>query len=240
LELAMTHRALLFAASLACSTPLAAQFVFIPRTGHSSSWAFDLGAQFVRPVGEFRVNVPRAWGVGASARYNVLRSPLALRADMTWLNYGNESRRVPLSSTVNRVMVNMRTANNISLVTIGPELSLNIGPLEPYAQAFYGYSSFYTESSVAGKREEDVASSTNYRDEGEASGWGSGLRIPIHSRRHSVAIDAGARFTRAGTRTYLTRGDVQDQPDGSLTFTPKTSATDFWQAHIGATFSSRR
>ena len=236
----MTPRTLLFAASLAWSTPVAAQFIFIPHTGHSSSWGFDVGGQFVRPVGEFRTNVPVAWGVGGSVRYNLLRSPLSLRADMSWLNYGNESRRVPLSSTVNRVMVDMRTSNNIALFSIGPELSLHVGPFEPYAHAFYGYSHFYTESSVAGRHEDDFASSTNFRDGGEAEGWGGGLRVPIHTRRHNVAFDMGARFTRAGTRTYLFKGDVQDQSDGSLTFTPRTTATDFWQAHIGATFSSRR
>ena len=237
----MTSRAMLLAASLACSTSLEAQFLIIPTTGHASSgWGFDVGGQLVRPVGEFREHVPLAWGIGASARYSLWRSPLSLRTDMTWLNYGNESRRVPLSTSVNRVMVDMRTSNNIALFYGGPEFALEVGPLHPYVHGFAGYSYFYTESSAAGRHQEDFASSTNFSDGGLVTGWGGGMRVPVSSRRHNVAIDAGARFTRAGTRTYLTRGDVQDQPDGSLTFTPRTSTTDFWQAHFGATFSSRR
>jgi hypothetical protein len=241
MELAMATRAFLIA-SLACSTTLDAQFLIIPRTGWGESgWSFDVSGQVARPLGEFRNNVPLAWGGGATARYTLPRTPLSLRADMSFLNYGIESKRVPLSTTVNRVRVDMNTTNNIALFLAGPELLFEFGPLRPYAHAFAGYAHFYTESSASGHSDDyDFATSTNFRDGGLTTGYGAGIRFPLLSRRHRAAIDMGGRMTSAGTRTYLTRGDIHDEPDGSLTFTPRTSETDFWQAHIGVTFYSRR
>lgn len=205
-------------------------------------WSFDVGGRMAQPVGDFRSNVNRAWGGGAAVRYQFGRLPaLGIRADIGLLNYGNERKRVPMSATLNRVVVEQNTANNIGLVTIGPELALSTGPIRPYVFGFGGWSQFYTESSA---NDDDggytIASSINFSDGGGTAGWGGGLRIPFRARRTDVAVDAGARFTRNWTRSYLRPGDVQDQPDGSLTFNERRTNADFWQFHLGASFTPRR
>jgi hypothetical protein len=207
------------------------------RTG---SWSFDVGGQFARPTGEFHSQVDHAWGIGGSARYHLRGfSPLGLRADVSFLNYGDEKQRVPLSPTVNRVLIDMSTTNNIVVVSGGPELAIMTGALRPYLYAFAGYSYFYTESSVGDDNGGNFASTTNFDDGGLATGFGGGLRLPLRVRSVGLSFDAGARLTRSGTRSYLKPGDVLDQPDGTLLFTPRTTRTDFWQYHIGVSITPR-
>ena len=240
----MYRPAILALALAAFAQPSAAQiFMREPvRTVGRGVWSFELAPRYAQPVGEFRSNVNAAWGVGFGVRHHFQGlEALGIRGDFSMLNYGMERQRVPLSSSVNRVFVDMRTSNNIAMVGVGPELVLPRGPVRPYAFGYVGYSYFYTQSS-AGDDDDggSFASTTNFDDGGMATGYGGGVRIPFSTRRADVSLDAGARFTRNGTRTYLRRGDVIDQPDGSLQFNARTTEADFWQYHIGVTFSSSR
>jgi hypothetical protein len=205
-------------------------------------WNVDIGAQAARPIGGFRTNVNAAWGMGAAVRHHFRWfEPLGLRGDVAILNYGNERQRVPVSPTINRVMVQMTTSNNIAVASAGPELMLRRGPIQPYVYGFAGYSYFWTQSSVGSDSDgEAFASSTNFGDGGLATGWGGGVSIPLRLRKVRLAIDAGGRRTENGTRSYLRRGDIIDQPDGSLQFNSRTTDADFWQFHLGASFSFTR
>ncbi len=234
------------AAFLAISTAQAAAaqvFVAEPSARPARGlWSLDLGLHVAQPVHEFGTQVDQAWGFGASVRHHFRWfSPLGLRGDFSFLNYGNERKRVPLSSTVNRVLVDMNTNNNIIVASAGPELALLRGPIRPYVYWFAGYSYFFTESTAG---DDDGGSSfartTNFHDGGLATGGGGGMRIPLRTRSTEISIDAGARFTNNGLRTYLTRGDIVDLPDGSLQFTPRQTVADFWQYHLGISFSRRR
>lgn len=234
------------AAALLCLSAVAdldAQiFLSAEPTRSRGGWSFDIGGQMARPVGEFRTNVDHAWGANVAARYRFGWFPvLAIRGDAGFLNYGNERKRVPLSSTLNRVMVEQNTTNNIALLTVGPELAVRTGLLRPYVYGFGGWSHFYTESSAndddAGYQ---IASSVNFSDGGGAAGWGTGLRIPFRTRNADVAFDAGARFTRNWTRSYLRPGDIQDMADGSLVFTERRTQADFWQYHLGVSLTPGR
>ncbi|HEU4995743.1 MAG TPA: hypothetical protein VFT29_13040 [Gemmatimonadaceae bacterium] len=226
--------------SFGASTQIAAQES--ARSDRYGTWTFDLGGQLAQPIGEFRSQIDRAWGVGGSVRYHMRELRLlGLRGDASWLNYGNETKNVPLSPTVNRVFVDMRTTNNIALATIGPELLISSGPVRPYAYAFAGYSYFYTESSAGDDNGgEAFASTTNFDDGGWATGWGGGVRIPVVVRSVEAAFDVGARLTRNGTRSYLRSGDIIDLPDRTLAINPRRTSADFWQYHLGVSFSPRR
>jgi hypothetical protein len=204
-------------------------------------WMFDVGGEMAQPIGEFRGQIDRAWGLGASVRYHFRRLPaFGLRGDVTWLNYGNENKTVPLSPTINRVFVDMHTMNNIAILGFGPELMVPRGPIRPYIFGFAGYSYFYTESSANDDNGGgSFASSTNFDDGGFASGWGGGVHIPLVFRRVAAAFDAGARMTRNGTRSYLRRGDIIDQADGSLLLDPRTTIANFWQYHLSVSFAPR-
>jgi hypothetical protein len=192
------------------------------------------------PVGDFRTNIDRAWGAGGSLRYNVRGvSAFGIRGDFAFLTYGREHRQVPLSSTVNRVFIDMNTNNNIVVVSGGPELVIPRGPIRPYVYAFAGYSYFYTETQA---RDDDTqasfASSVNFDDGGLATGWGGGLRIPMHFRAVNGSIDVGVRHTKNGVRQYLRPGDIVDVPNGFQT-SPRTTAADFRQWHVGVSFAPR-
>lgn len=240
----MLRRSLFVAAvaSIAAETANAQVFVSQPSTRAArGTWSVDVAGQAARPTGGLRSNVDMAWGVGAAVRHHFRWfQPLGLRGDFAFLNYGNETKRVPLSPSVNRVVVDMTTSNNIAVFSGGPELKFTRGPIQPYVYGFAGYSYFYTQSSVGSDNDGDAfASSTNFGDGGLATGWGGGLSVPLRVRNASIAIDAGARRTINGTRNYLRRGDIQDQPDGSMQFNPRTTDGDFWQFHLGASFSLR-
>lgn len=242
----MRARAALFAAALTLSAAdvVDAQ-IFVAGPAPASSrrpWGFDIGFSVAQPVGDFADNVNSAVGVGTSLRRSIPGfAPLALRGDFSYLNYGNERQRVPLSATVNRVTVEMNTTNNILVVSGGPELGVRRGPVRPYVHGFVGYSYFFTESSAGdddgGAR---FASSTNFDDGGLAVGGGGGLRLPFTARRAELAIDGGARYTRNGVRSYLRRGDIIDLPDGSLAFTPRVTDADFWVYFLGVSVSFAR
>jgi hypothetical protein len=204
--------------------------------------ALGIAGQYAQPVGGFRTNVDAAWGVGLGARYHF--GPLellGLRGDFTYLTYGNENKRVPLSPTVNRVLVDMTTSNNIVVASAGPELMLTRGPINPYVYGFGGYSWFFTESSVGDDGDGSAfASSTNFSDGGFATGWGGGVSIPLRMRTALISIDAGVRRTFNGPRTYLKRGDIVDQADGSLQFNARNTDGDFLQYHLGVSLGFRR
>ena len=233
----------LLAACILVSRPSAAQIVMVEPSGPRpvSAWMFDVGGVMAQPIGDFKTQVDRAWGVGGSVRHHFRRAPaLGIRADAAWLNYGNENKSVPLSPTVNRVIVDMHTMNNIALVTAGPELIVPRGPIRPYAYAFAGFSYFYTQSSASGDDNSGTfASSTNFDDGGLATGWGGGVRVPMLFKTVEAALDLGGRLTRNGVRSYLTRGDIIDQPDGSLLFNSRRTAADFWEFHVGLSFAPR-
>ncbi|HJQ19790.1 MAG TPA: hypothetical protein VJ867_05525 [Gemmatimonadaceae bacterium] len=204
-------------------------------------WSFDIGAQFAAPVGEFATQIDRAWGVGGTARYHLRHlAALGMRIDGAALNYGNERKRVPFSSTINRVLVDMNTSNNIALLTAGPELMAPSGPLRPYAFGLAGVSYFFTESSVGDDNNGgSIARSTNYHDAGIATVAGGGVQFPLAIRTARLAIDVGARYVHNGTRNYLRRGDIVDQPDGSLLLTPRRSPADFWQYQLALSITPR-
>jgi hypothetical protein len=228
--------------TLAASSADAQIFNLEPANRGRGGWSFDVAGQFAQPIGEFRAQVDRAWGFGGSVRHHFRQfAPLGIRGDFTFLNYGNENQRVPLSPTINRVVVDMSTTNNIVVASVGPELALTSGPIRPYAYLFAGYSYFYTESS-AGDDDNggSFASTTNFDDGGLATGWGGGLRMPLRIRSVDAAIDAGGRLTRNRSRTYLKPGDIVDLPDGSLQFSPRRTVADFWQYHLGISLTPKR
>jgi hypothetical protein len=239
------YRRILFSAALvafAADSAASQSFGGVASQPRAGRWLFDIGAQMGQPVGDFATQVDRAWGVGGSVRYHLPHATaLGIRGDLAWLNYGNERKRVPLSPTINRVLVDMNTANDIVVIAAGPEVMIPRGPVRPYAFAVGGYSYFYTQSSVGDDNDEGqaFASSTNFSDGGLSASWGGGLRIPIALRSAEAALDAGARMTRNGTRSYLRRGDIVDQSDGSLLIMPRTTRADFWQYHIALSISPR-
>jgi hypothetical protein len=202
------------------------------------------GGVFVaQPVGEFKNYVRNGFGGGGHLLLRVDRQGfLALRADVGYLIYGHETKRVSLPDA-GRVQFDVTTSNNIVTYSIGPQLMVPTGPIRPYVNATAGGAYFFTESSIGGRdNSSDFASTRNFGDNVPSYGYGGGLFIPFRMRYAQAGLDIGARFIRNGHTRYLREGGIQDEPDGGYTVFPIESETNLVVYHIGisAGLRSRR
>ncbi|MGE0352233.1 MAG: hypothetical protein AB7I33_09780 [Gemmatimonadales bacterium] len=187
------------------------------------------------PQGEFSEFVDAGFGIGGWAAINLdRRGFVALRLDATWLNYGSETRRRPLSTTVPFVTVDVTTQNNIYAVGLGPMITLSQGPIRPYLSGQIGFSYFATESSVKGtSNSESFAKSTNFDDFTFAWTGGGGLKIRVSNGRVPIFIDGSADYVRNGRVQYLREGSITDDGMGNITIQPIESETNLLVIRLG-------
>ena len=201
--------------------------------------SFSLG----QPRGPFRDYVDDGIGVGGHALYRLDRQgAFAVRVDGGFLNYGRETKRVPLSTTVGgRIMVDLTTTNNIAWVGVGPQLMAPRGPVRPYVNGTVGFSYFATQSSISGADDsENILHDTNYDDLVFSYSGGTGVLIPVaHGRRTLVFLDLGARFHNNGRTKYLREGGIEDLPNGQIALHPIDSNANLWTYHIGVSIGGR-
>lgn len=238
------NRIFIALAALAVALPLDAQLVDLAPSRHRAGRiSFTPGLLIAQPVGEFRRYVNAGIGFGSGLEYALDHSrAVSIRGDLGFLVYGSETQRVPLSPSLPRIRVDLNTTNNIFIYSIGPQLMVPRGPVRPYVQGFIGGAYFNTASSIDGTNDyddEDYFSTQHYGDGILSYGGAGGIFIPVATRRTRVAIDLGVRYHRNGTTRYLTEGDIRDNPDGSLSFTPKQSETNMWVYRIGVSISPR-
>lgn len=162
---------------------------------------------------------------------------LRLRADVGFLVYGNEHNRVCFGAPVGcRVELDMNTTNSIVYGGLGPEIVLATGPVEPYVNASFGFSYFATTTSLKGSNDtEDFASTTNYSDGLFAWRGGAGVRVRVSNGRTPVALDLGVERHQNGEARFLTKGDIIDHPDGSITVLPNQSEANLMTLRMGVT-----
>lgn len=200
------------------------------------------GLIFAQPVGEFGDFIDGSFGAGGHFILNLDRDGvLGLRADGGFVIYGRERKRVCLSTTVGcRIQVDLTTTNNIAFASIGPQVGVPTGPVQPYVNASIGFSYFSTRSSVSGANDSDEQfQTTNFDDITFAWQAGTGLRIPVSTARTPISIDFGARYNTNGRVEYLRRGDIIDQPDGSITLEPQRSQADLVTFVLGVSVGVR-
>ena len=199
-----------------------------------------LGAQ---PLGEFSDYVDVGFGVGGHVLMRLDdRGIFGLRADGGFLNYGSETNRVPLSSTIGgRIQVDVNTSNNIFFFGVGPQLLMPTGSFRPYLNAGVGFSVFATTSSVEGaNNSEPFASDNNHSDVTLAYGAGGGFYIPVYRGGKSVvSLDLGARYHSNGRVEYLREGSIRDLPNGDIEITPTRSRADLVTYHLGVSIGNR-
>ena len=198
---------------------------------------FGISAVLARPVGEFQNFVD--WGGGIDL-YGVVnlsrRGPLGIRFDGSFLIYGHESFRRPLSNTIQRVTVDVDTDNLIASLGVGPQLTLGHGALRPYLYGTVGFSYFATVSSASGTADVgSFASSTNFDDVTAALTAGGGLLLRISRGKHPVSLDLSAQKTYHGETTYLRKGSLLESPDGSISFIPIRSEANLMTFRVGVT-----
>lgn len=202
------------------------------------------GLNYAQSVGEFADNVK---GGGGGSGFLVLgldrQGIIGLRVDGGFLIYGHERKRVPLSSTVGgRIMVDVTTDNNIATFGIGPQITAPRGPIRPYVNGTVGLAYFFTQSSVSGTSNSQAspfASTENYNDAQLALAGGAGVYVPVSAGKVPVMLDIGARFQGNGRTRYLKEGSITDNSDGSISYSPIESQTNFVSYHLGVSFQIR-
>ena len=189
-----------------------------------------------RPAGDFANNIGFGYGANAAYLYALDRHGiLSLRADLGFVDYGNESKRVPLSSTVGgRIQVKVSTRNYIVPVSVGPQLTWPSGDIRPYVNAGFGGQFFYTQSSIDGNNDSySGLSTTNQHDQTHAWILGGGVYVPIHSSKVNMMLDAGVQYFAGGRAQYLRPGSIVDLPNAQIQINPLESTTQMLVVRVG-------
>jgi len=176
-----------------------------------------------RPQGGLGQNIARGYGVDGAYLFRLdQRGVFSLRLGTGIVDYGHEAKHVPLSPTIGRVEVKIKTTNYLSQLTIGPQLTWPRGLIRPYVNAGIGGQVFFTESSVENLGSDDSSdlSTTNQSDWTSAWTFGTGVYVPFAP---GVSLDAGVQFVHGGRAQYLKPGSIQDLGN-QIQITPLESA----------------
>jgi len=192
-----------------------------------------------RPLDELSHNIGFGYGVTGAYEFQVDRAGfLLLRAGASYLEYGHETKHVPLSPTIGgRIQVNVSTENSIFPATLGAELTWPRGRVRPYVNANVGGLFFATTSSIDTYSDDDDFSTTNQQDFTWSRVFGGGLYIPVSTDRNGdhLSIDIGFQKFMTGHASYLRPGSIQDLPTGTV-ITPLESDTHMLLVHIGVRY----
>jgi len=193
------------------------------------------------PQGDFKDQIDRnAYGIGGQFFFSPRKSPLALGLELGWMNYGNESRREPFSTTIPDVTVEVTTSNNIVQGFFILRGQMPTGPIRLYGDGLIGFNYLFTETKISDSDEpsEDIVSTTNQDDAVFAYGLGGGVMVPVYTKPAEkgkpieVLIDGGLRYVLGGEAQYLKEGSIK-RDGGQVTFDLIESKTEMLRLHIG-------
>lgn len=194
------------------------------------------------PVGEFDRYIGLGGGVsGFAALFVDETQTVGLRLDGSFMIYGDNTVRRPLSPTVPFVYVDVTTRNGIASFGLGPQVQLGQGPVRPFLRGSVGFSYFATTTSVEGTNDlEPFASSTNFDDWTFTLTGGGGLRIRIaQAGDNPIALDLAVTYVRNGETDYLREGGIREGPGGSVIIEPIRSETNLVTFHVGVAVGLR-
>jgi opacity protein-like surface antigen len=193
-----------------------------------------------QPKGEFSTQIDtNGFGANFGGLFRLDREGLfSIRGDLGGMQYGSETLHAPYLPITGRVALDVETTNSVFWGSIGPQIQVPVGPVQPYMNAAIGFMDFKTSTSVRGSDSRyEYASSTNSDDATSAWIFGGGLYVPLGAGK-TWKLHLGGRYFYGGEATYLREGDIQDNPDGSVTLFPRHSKTDqvTWQVGVSYTF----
>lgn len=193
------------------------------------------------PTGAFGDRVSEGGAVHGFVRVRLDdHGVVGLRLQAGYFGYGDETTRTCLGAgPACRVEVNITTANAILSWGVGPDVSLPVGIFRVTGHALIGSSYFTTYSGArkAGFVPDFFALSEHLGDGGLAWSAGAGLALPVS---RSAALELGVTYQGHGTRNYLVRGGITDQPDGSIEMDVQRSSVNLVGVRLGVTFSRSR
>ena len=193
-----------------------------------------------QPKGEFATQLDtNGFGINVGGLFRIDREGLlTIRGDLGGMQYGSETLHVPYLPITGRVSLDVETTNNAFWGSIGPQIQVPVGPVQPYMNAAIGFVDLVTSTAVRGSDSQyEYASTTNADDATSAWIFGGGLYVPFGTQK-AWKLHVGGRYFYGGNAQYLTEGDIVDNPDGSITLQPRYSKTDLvtWQVGVSYTF----
>jgi hypothetical protein len=196
-----------------------------------------LWGQLAAPLGEFHDNVGLGGGGGLGGLlYLGDQRYAALRAEGSFIIYGSETLRRPLSPTVPFVDVDVETTNSILAAGVGPQIFLANGPIRPYIYGTVGLSYFVTQTSVKGDHDDEpIASTTNFDDLNLSLSGGGGLSVRVHEGDVSVNLDLSAVYNHNGLAEYLAEGGLRELRGGRWVADPIASNANLVTYRVGIT-----
>ena len=220
---------------LASARVTSAQFVYSPTQIPSR---FTVGADFAvsQPKGEFAANVPTGYGFDLNGLLRLdQKGWFGILVDGGGVRYGHEHSNLGLFGPLG-FELDLNTDNRIEFGSLGFQLQIPDGWFRPYANASYAGVHFTTESCVSNPDNlvQEVCNN-NHGDWAGAGVFGGGVKIPFGKSFGSLNL--GARYHYGGKATYLRKGDITDNPDGTVTLNVRSSKTDLVLWQIGFTYN---
>ena len=193
--------------------------------------------QVSEPKGDFGANTGNGYGISAAALWRLEKNGLAnLRADVGFVTYGSNTRRIDFANTGGLVKLDLRTTSSIFSMVGGPQIGGTAGPVSPYVAALGGFSVFWTESSVEGSNNDNspFASTTNASDFVLAYGGAAGATIRVYNGDRPVRLDFGARLLRHDDVSYLNAKRVEEAFKTNRNPIALRGRADFVTYYLGA------
>jgi hypothetical protein len=205
---------------------------------------FQGGLNFMAgfPQGDFKDNVDEnGFGIGGEFLYSPSTTPLAFGVSLGFMNYGEESRREPFSTTIPDVEVEVKTTNNIVVGHLIFRAQVKQGPIRPYVDGLVGFNYLFTETKIEDVDDEvEIASSTNLDDGVFSYGIGGGVMLRLYTgktkkaKTWSILLDLRFRYIVGGEAEYLKEGSIK-RVNGKVVFDKIQSKTDILTTQLGVT-----
>lgn len=202
---------------------------------------FTFGGDFAisQPKGEFASNVPNGYGFDVTGMFRLdQKGWFNIRADGGGVQYGHEHQSIGFAGS-GRVALDLNTNNRIGFGAIGLQVQFPDGWFRPYGNASIAAMDFSTESCLSAPDNSiEPLCHNNHSDWSHAGIFGGGVLIPFGNSIGSLNL--GARYHYGARATYLKKGDIIDNPDGTVTLNLRQSKTDLVLWQVGVSFAIPR
>lgn len=201
-----------------------------------------IGGAFMggKPLGEFRNEENGGFGGEFTLGYQLFRrQPLILRGSIGGMQYhavkarGYQENCDETGCWLEEVEYNARS-HNMWYAYGGPEILATDGTLRPFAFAMVGRSWFRSQAnfkptSPGGQEFSQVLFSEN----NFSTSYGGGVRMMLTNTGRPIGLELSARVNRNIDAEYLTERGVVENPDGSITITPRRGAAHVLGIYLG-------
>lgn len=193
------------------------------------------------PQNEFSKNVNNSVFGGIEGQITLTTpdksNPFTLGLNAGFIIYGIESRRVPLSTTIPDVTVDVERQNSMVNFHLLFQVSPFDGDIKPYLEGVAGGAYLFTETSVEGSSNiQEFASTVNQDDFAWSYGFGGGILLSLMEGNEGLPgglyLDLKTRFMFSSEAEYLTTGDLRIE-NGNLIYQTKNSGIDYMSIQIG-------